>query len=858
MKFLYTAVLLFLFTPFFAQESQFGPIQGNPVLRSFSAKEEVKKAQQIKQMAGFNPLKENEVRFNGACPGALPPGLNVVEAGSSVTVELDTFGLMGPGADTVFTVLTTPAFGTASLPNNSISLTYGADGAITNLTEETVLVELKIGDQRDTISTVFTIKRKGETVVLPTEQVDPEEIRIVCLDGQLDFDSPLACADLLPCIDDYAGEGNQFFYLSSFPGVDTCLVYEASRFPGVDTVCVMVCDELAVCDEFKIPFEISGQTITITANNPFFDDFSSYDGPYPSPQYWLDRSTFVNTTLAANPPSVGFATFDGLNRRGNPYDIANFGVGDVMTSQRMDISAFGPNDPLSLRYFVAPKGYSLDPEPGDNFMLEFLNSSGEWILISEEEGIDVPLSTVPPFEFRGIEIDDPQFLHDAFQFRFSSIVSPGGYGDMWHLDYVFLGNVDANNENFDDIAFSVLPNNFLKNNSSMPFRHFLADVEGETIDSIASQYFSTYEATNSLSESDVRFRELTTGTLLNNSSFALTATGAENNILPKVPESRSRNNPQISDIRSSLSTIPDDELRIVQIEYSFEPNEINQLATDNDTVRLNVPFANYFAHDDGTAEWAYFIFQAQGGEEVAQGYRTNVSDEVHAIQIMFPHFTTGDPADQSFTLKVWIDENEDGDLNSEEEVFARELLRPFFPDAVYDTLQGFTTYILDDLLGNPLPVSIDANKDFYVGVQYGSNTQLSFPLGFDLQNDCDCVLTNLNDGSFTKLNQAGSLMIRPVMEDVPFNTSSGTTDVAPSKLPMTIYPNPTSGILNIKVEEGRYEDYKILVFNQLGQLIAEPQSGPTIDIGGMESGIYFLQISDLRGGSHFVKRIILE
>ena len=669
----------------------------------------------------------------------------------------------------------------------------------------------------------------------------------------LNFESPLSCSEIQPCIDDaYPGEGDQFFYLTSFPGVDTCLIYEASRFFGVDTVCVMVCDELGVCDEFKIPFSIAGETLAISAGSPFFDDFSAYSGPYATPDLWLDRDVFVNNTLAKDPPSVGFATFDGLNRRGQPYPIDNSGVGDQLTSKAIDLSGFTVSDVLSLRYFVAPKGYGQEPEPNDTLKVEFLNDQGKWIEMDFLPGQDFNINETPPFEFRGVAIDDGQFLHDAFQFRFTARVSPGGYGDWWHVDYVYLGLVDAASNEFPDLAYTALPNNFLSPYSSMPFRHLKGFASEETTDLVESHYFNHFSDTRTLSSSSVNFLETTTNTPLGVTDFEIVAGGNENNILPDVPEVRTRSHPGMASFTSDIDGIPDDDFRNIQVEYAFVPSVVNALSSSNDTVRLNVPFSNYFAYDDGTAEQAYFIQTVQAGEQVAVKFHANVDDSIHAVQIMFPHFSIGNPLAQSFNLKIWKNTLDENGL-----VFERELLKPFFPDAVYDTLQGFTTYILDDLLGEKTPVSISAGDEFYVGWEYASIAPLSFVVGLDVQRDCDCAFADTQGDGFEPFPFSGSLMVRPVVESVPFNTSSGTADVAPTDFPFTLYPNPTSGMLNLELEHGQLEDYKLLVFNQLGQLVGQPATAATLDVGQFENGVYYLQVSDKKTGQHFIKRFLI-
>lgn len=862
MKIIYTAFLLFFANALISQTSEVGPLQGNPSLRSYAAKENLRKAKLVEQLTGVNPLDQGQLRIVGECPPELPIGVNLVVSGTSLTVELDTFGL---GNDVNYPTLTiiTPqpmTLGEAVLPDSSIELTFNSNPDFEGLGEETVQVEFSDASGTDIIEVVFTVVREGKTIIADAQVVDPEDVVTYCLDDEIDFDSPLACSEILTCIDNYPGEGDQLFHLTSYGVPDGCLVYYASRFPGVDTVCVMICDELGVCDEFKIPFEIPGQTLTVTAANPFFDDFSSYSGPYPTAELWLDRDVFVNNTLAKNPPSIGMATFDGLDRKGRPYDLVNGGVADQLTSKPIDLSGFTTSDVLSLRYFAAPKGYGQEPEETDSLKVEFLNNQGKWVLMDYILGEDFSINETPPFAMRGVPIALNQFLHDEFQFRFTARVSPGGYGDWWHVDYVYLGTVAADNPNFTDIALTEVPNTFLKNYTSMPWHQFHANVPSQVTDEYEAHFFNHYVNPLNVSPSSVNYVELTTGFDFNQ-NFTVDESG---NAIPIAePTTRSGVIPpnKYSDFLADLvSSIPDSSYRVIETTYTiFNSTQAGPDAYfSNDTASRQTIFSNYYAHDDGTAELQYFVSDVQGGEEVATQFASTVKDTIRAVQMMFPHYTIGDLESQIFTLKIWVGGDEPAESNL---VFERELLKPFFPDAVYDTLQGFTTYKLEDILGEPMPVAVDAETNFFVGYEFTSNADLSFPVGLDRQHECDCNWANLNDGyGWNKFSPAfaGALLIRPVMESVPFNTSTSTTDVAPVDAPILIFPNPTSDVLNLKFENGEINDFTLLIFNQLGQLVAQPNPSTELDVSDLQAGIFYLQISDRRTGQHFVKKFVVS
>src|ERR1041384_2224840 len=51
---------------------------------------------------------------------------------------------------------------------------------------------------------------------------------------------------------------------------------------------------------------------------PFIDDFAQ-ESIYPNTDLWLDSGAFINSTFCDNPPTVGVATFDGIDKLGRLY-----------------------------------------------------------------------------------------------------------------------------------------------------------------------------------------------------------------------------------------------------------------------------------------------------------------------------------------------------------------------------------------------------------------------------------------------------------------------------------------------------------------------------------------------------------
>ncbi|MBC8182440.1 T9SS type A sorting domain-containing protein [candidate division KSB1 bacterium] len=77
--------------------------------------------------------------------------------------------------------------------------------------------------------------------------------------------------------------------------------------------------------------------------------------------------------------------------------------------------------------------------------------------------------------------------------------------------------------------------------------------------------------------------------------------------------------------------------------------------------------------------------------------------------------------------------------------------------------------------------------------------------------------------------------------------------------PIKIFPNPTSKELFIEMQNRK--DVNISIFNSFGQSVftsrVQSENGP-IDISRLRSGIYFVEIKDLKGNALLSEKIIKE
>jgi hypothetical protein len=257
---------------------------------------------------------------------------------------------------------------------------------------------------------------------------------------------------------------------------DTCFTYTSGRFADTVKVSMVVCDKYCVCDTLNTYF-VAIPSILIP---PFFDDFS-YNNIFPDKRLWLDDQVFINNGLPHNPPSVGAATFDGLNKKGRPHG-SGYGRADVLTSAYIDMVPQIAT-PYALSFYLQPKGKGYNPNPGDSIIVQFRKADGSWKTVHKSDGFNGSLSTLPPFTFYSVPLDDQAYFHPRFQFRFVNYGLREGVVDLWHLDYVRLYPLAESDETgAGDIAFRRIPSPLLRSYTAMPRNQLQGFEEQELTD----------------------------------------------------------------------------------------------------------------------------------------------------------------------------------------------------------------------------------------------------------------------------------------------------------------------------------------------------------------------------------------
>jgi len=595
---------------------------------------------------------------------------------------------------------------------------------------------------------------------------------------------------------------------------------------------------------------------------PFFEDFSNYTG-YPNADLFIDNQAFVNRTFPVFPPTMGVATLDALDENGKLYSHLNevSKGADTLTSHyiRLDyLEADTPRiitlaDSLYFSFYFQPGGAGIanggvggnignQPNKGDSLVLEFgykdTANITVWNHIWSTPGFNVSewtSDTLTPHQYFKqvlIPITDKEYLSDRFQFRFRNyaslepqqgIVGWEGNVDQWHIDYIRL-DTGRNYKDFytNDLAFVSPTTSFLKNCQAMPYKQF-------HIDSLKTNFAN--QLTNLCEKGEERTSTYEYNIVYDGKVVSEYKTGAFNTPsyfdsgINKIKEQASPEIKKLSNFPTSLT-----DTATFKITHIFQnaAGVDKDFCVANDTCIFEQEFMDYYAYDDGTAEYGYCLNNQYNTAYLAMKFSLRVPDSLSAVRMWFNHTKNSENEAATFSIVVWKDNNGvPGDI-----LYTTEGQKPQFDSLNY---LNFHEYRFDKKI-----FISDANKTFWVGFKQYGNVQLN--IGFDQNNDSRDFFKYNTDGNWTRSSFRGTPMLRPVFgkplsSDPPQN---------PKTISIKIYPNPTTGELTITNYELRMRSVEI--FDVYGRILSSHHlivSSPhhKIDISHLNFGVYFVRIT---------------
>lgn len=575
---------------------------------------------------------------------------------------------------------------------------------------------------------------------------------------------------------------------------------------------------------------------TIEKNTlPFWDDFSiTADGLPDSIKVWESDTTrqwnldstmtygvYVNSTLAINPPSYRVITFDGIDSKGQFYGD-EFGPTDQLTSDTLALAAYDESDEIYLSFYWQAGGNVESPEERDSLTLEFYSTvENDWKRVWSVNGADAPDNT---FFYQDTVRFTDEYLSDSAMFRFRSFGDQDGPFDAWHLDYIYI-DVDRADDDFyyadqsirSEIGslftpFFAIPTNQLRSNSD-----FFAGTVAVNASSLERPSSGNVGSPQNYS---LLLSESVSSTNLDIVTFG------EGAVIPPNLDPFTVDTGLVVEFSGyDLTLLPELDSMVIQSEIFLAENEIEEfLPTDidriNDTIRTTYLLHDFYAYDDGTAEYA--VGTNIVGGQVGVQYWVEEPDTLTHIDIYFPNIA---PSSDGRVLTVRIFD----DLSS-----PHPLRSQIITVNTADTLNQFERYqfgIDNDSVFIARPIIV---RDTFF-VTYEQNIAEYIGIGFDRSNAeaSRYIFENIEGDWIRNERLQGALMIRPVFQsgsELVLSTDSNFE-------PLSVYPNPTDGFLKVKGEYQRIE-----VRNMLGQLLLVQERVPSHDLSALDTGLYIVSI----------------
>ncbi|MBN8650091.1 MAG: T9SS type A sorting domain-containing protein [Cytophagales bacterium] len=526
---------------------------------------------------------------------------------------------------------------------------------------------------------------------------------------------------------------------------------------------------------------------------PFWDDFATIKNGVANANLWqYANSVWINSGLGINPPSLNIATFDGLDSLGRPYsvnDVLAKGFADKMVSAplKLDEVAVANRTNVAITFFYQFKGRGEAPDAGDLLSLHFKNNLGVWSQVWSIENNGT--LAADQFVRVTIPITGAEYFHDAFQFRFQNFARLSGPYDTWHVDYVYVSNgksqVTPVFPLFPDRTVSQPLTSLFHNYRAVPIKHFFNDPatilkqpiltlttlrtdqvlpSGQPVD-----YSSEVKITSYKEELPPVINNLildTDAEVLSPLSYQ-TFTPITLQTLPAAASLDATADSIFLRIKVIVDSGDDIAKPIAEADYDsdvFSPISFRS----NDSTSATFAISNYYAYDDGEAEYGAGLNKA--GAQVAYRFDmlTTEPDTIVAIDFYFPRF--GDESSQSIQLQIWKN------LTSS----ASDILHTGTVPIQRNSFNKFWRVTL--------PEPIGVRDFFHVGWRQLGSALIA--VGLDKNTEVPGkIFVNLN-GAWEADELAGSLMMRPVF-------GKGNGDVFPGvRETKTIraYPNPNAGV----------------------------------------------------------------
>ncbi|MEQ9301988.1 MAG: T9SS type A sorting domain-containing protein [Cyclobacteriaceae bacterium] len=558
---------------------------------------------------------------------------------------------------------------------------------------------------------------------------------------------------------------------------------------------------------------------------PFWDDFSGTD-PFPDSSKWQGIDSRISRTLGIRPPSLGVAVFDGITFLGTPHNATTQFVGpaDSLSSKFIDLEGIPESQKPSvwLSFFWQLKGNGEIPDMEDSLRLQFYDVEGNWSTVwSLTGGLD---NQKDDFEQVLIQLNRQEYFHAGFRFRFQSFNRLTGPFDTFFIDYVYLNEGRSILDNvYFDRALTSLPSYTLDGYSAIPMTQFRSSPQSF----ITPPSVGFYNLDNQIQpiEYNAYISRQETGEVIDSLN--------SQTVVNPVPGGLERRVFVANEPNTNEWPLEEDSLNLTTTFFITSGDDIIDGINYrvNDTIRTSFVLDDYFAYDDGTAEFAAGINQSRG--QLAIQYFAPESDFLTDVDIYFPQIF---PLSNGQPIELLVMKDLTGEVGS-------ILAKQSFISQFGASIDEFVSYKFE----TPVLVS----DTFFIGFQQFTDNFIG--IGLDKNTDTgNKVFANVGGDWEQNTTVPGSLMIRPKFARISSTVTSIDEELINQ---LRIYPNPAQD--QITIESIGLD--RITLMNITGQelfMINQPRNRETLSLAGLSAGIYLVKLT--LGQQQVTRKIILR
>ncbi len=572
-------------------------------------------------------------------------------------------------------------------------------------------------------------------------------------------------------------------------------------------------DRLSPIISRPMPAYIASENKTTSVLSlPVEDDFS-YDDIWPNNTIWTDHHVYINQTLAISPPTLGVATFDGLNQFGLAYDLsknpAYTDTADILTSRPIDLSS--PTDSVYLSFYYQAQGLGEKPETNDSLALYFYDAEDTlWRPIWRIFGGN----TVQPFKLVVIPVAST-FHQNEFRFRFVSYGSQTGAFDMWHLDRILLDD----QQNFDDtlftdIAFTRPHPSLLKDYESIPWFHYNNTLAKQINKDDITLFYRKNLLPGAVSSLNLCIYQISyRGNILVQDRIG----NISKDDIHQPNQEEFYDTPIGSFL---LPSSPIDEFEIIGIS-TYTGNSLANKGPNDSVVKHQV-FKNYYAYDDGSAEKIYEVDNNIAGYILAK-YDIRQPDQLKGLYI---YFIAGGNDATANDFQIAVFENSSGKPGS--------LI--YLSDSLYQPSYTATNFFFPYALDHS---GIQINGSVFIGIK--QRTKINMTIGFDANNSSKTSIFYGNSFPLTQSFLKGNIMMRPFFRYLPRDFE--LSEIRKSKRNFALYPNPAKNVINLSWHKEPDEQYYFVVSDISGKTILQGRAQKQLQLDNLPDGFYVITLS---------------